>query len=104
MNKHTPGPWRYYRENGSPTTGQHMIAGATPGYLAEVRDCGSGDVQANALLIADSPDLLDALRELLAVAPSTPPAAGLIVGIEQRHRAALDAARAAIKKATGDEP
>ena len=58
--KHTPAPWRYEKTNGSPTTGQHMIAGATPGYLAEVRDCGSGDVEANAILIAAAPDLLEA--------------------------------------------
>ena len=33
-----------------------MISGAKPGYLAEVRDCGSGDVAANAKLIAAVPD------------------------------------------------
>ena len=60
--QHTPGPWRYVRESGSPTTGPHMIKGAIPGYLAEVRDCGSGDVAANARLIAAAPELLDALR------------------------------------------
>lgn len=57
MSKHTPGPWRYSKENGSPTTGQHMIAGAKPGYLAEVRDCGSGCVEANARLIAAAPTM-----------------------------------------------
>jgi hypothetical protein len=62
--KHTPGPWRYCKENGSPTTGQHMIAGGKPGYLAEVRDCGSGCVEANARLIAAAPDLLAVLQEL----------------------------------------
>ncbi len=60
--KWTPGPWRYDRTNGSPTTGEHMIAGANPGYLAEVRDCGSGDVRANAHLIAAAPDLYAALE------------------------------------------
>ena len=64
---HTPGPWRYDRSNGTPTTGRHMIAGAKPGYLAEVRDCGSGDVQANASLIAAAPALLDALQTLMAM-------------------------------------
>ena len=59
--KWTKGPWRYDRTNGSPTTGEHMIAGAKPGYLAEVRDCGSGDVRANAHLIAAAPDLYAAL-------------------------------------------
>ena len=60
--KFTPGPWRYDRTNGSPTTGEHMIAGAKPGYLAEVRDCGSGDVRANTHLIAAAPDLYAALE------------------------------------------
>lgn len=56
--RHTPGPWRIVRQNPSPTTGEWMISGAMPGYLAEVRDCGSGDVRANAELIASAPDLL----------------------------------------------
>lgn len=87
--KHTPGPWRYQRENGSPTTGQHMIAGDTPpGYLAEVRDCGSGDVSANARLIAAAPELLEALLAVVRVA--------------DRATVEFDMARAAIAKATGE--
>lgn len=39
-----------------------MISGQKPGYLAEVRDCGSGDVNANARLIAAAPDLLEACQ------------------------------------------
>ncbi len=62
--KWTLGPWRYDRTNGSPTTGQHMIAGGKPGYLAEARDCGSGDVIANAHLIASAPDLYEALEAI----------------------------------------
>ena len=62
---HTPGPWRVERQNPSPTTGEWMIAGARPGYLAEVRDCGSGDVQANARLIAAAPDLLRATKNFV---------------------------------------
>lgn len=61
--QYTPGPWRYVRENGSPTTGRHMVAGARPGYIAEVRDCGSGCVEANARLIAAAPELLEALKK-----------------------------------------
>ena len=61
----TPGPWRVERQNPSPTTGEWMIAGGIPGYLAEVRDCGSGDVEANARLIAAAPDLLRALIDML---------------------------------------
>ena len=61
--KNTPGPWRYCKTNEG-----HMIAGAKPGYLAEVRDCGSGDVEANARLIAAAPELLEALTEIVAAA------------------------------------
>lgn len=63
--KHTPGPWRVERQNSSPTTGEWMIAGAKPGYLAEVRDCGSGCAKANARLIAAAPELLEALEMVM---------------------------------------
>lgn len=46
-------------------------------------------------------DLLAALKALLAVTPSKAPAAGLIVGIEEKHKAAIAAARAAVAKAEG---
>lgn len=64
---HTPGPWRVERQNPSPTSGEWMIAGGIPGYLAEVRDCGSGDVEANARLIASAPDLLAALDAIVTL-------------------------------------
>ena len=94
MTGYTKGPWRYVRENGSPTTGKHMIAGARPGYLAEVRDCGSGDVSANARLIAAAPDLLEALQTMVMHAQS-PDFDG------SPSLAALDKAIFAIAKATG---
>ena len=90
--KFTPGPWRYDRTNGSPTTGEHMIAGAKPGYLAEVRDCGSGDVRANAHLIAAAPDLYAALYALLKANLSC----------DDDNIDAADAARAALAKARGE--
>jgi hypothetical protein len=40
-----------------------MIAGAKPGYLAEVRDCGSGDIQANVRLIVAAPEMLAELKK-----------------------------------------
>lgn len=91
--KYTPGPWDYVRENGSPTTGQHMIKGAVPGYLAEVRDCGSGDVSANARLIAAAPDLLDALAAALNLIDLVVPFEGDVTR----------KARAALAKATGEK-
>lgn len=89
--QHTLGPWRYVRENGSPSTGQHMIEGAIPGYLAEVRDCGSGDVAANARLIAAAPELLAALTDAVDLIETL----SLIEGYTLRN------ARAAIHKAVG---
>jgi hypothetical protein len=68
-----------------------MISGAKPGYLAEVRDCGSGDVQANARLIAAAPDLLEALLRVLRDVASD--------GLDGWE----DQARAAIAKATGEQ-
>jgi len=73
-----------------------MIAGGIPGYLAEVRDCGSGDVKANARLIAAAPELLEALQNARNVL------AGLIVGDLKSISAdspALAQIRAAIAKA-----
>ena len=96
--KWTPGPWRYDRTNGSPTTGEHMIAGAKPGYLAEVRDCGSGDVRANAHLIAAAPDLYAALAAMdSALCDGFDTQAQRLAG-----RKALIAARAARAKARGE--
>jgi hypothetical protein len=43
--------------------------------------------------------LLAALRELLAVIPAKAPAAGQIVGIEERYAAAVAAAREAVERA-----
>ena len=92
--KWTPGPWRYDRTNGSPTTGEHMIAGAKPGYLAEVRDCGSGDVRANAHLIAAAPDMAEALEKALNFITNTESEMGETLPCG-------DAARAALAKARG---
>ena len=96
--QHTPGPWRVERQNPSPTTGEWMIAGTKPGYLAEVRDCGSRDVQANARLIAAAPDLLAALQALVAEldGPGKPYSSD---SYAPPHF--IETAKAAIAKATG---
>lgn len=93
MSRFKPGPWKVCRQNPSPTTGEWMISGAKPGYLAEVRDCGSGDVEANAYLIAAAPELLAALRGLRDA----------FIGTSVEVQAdAMRAARAAIAKAGGE--
>lgn len=85
---HTPGPWRY-----CPANNGHMIAGAKPGYLAEVRDCGSGDVHANARLIAAAPELLEMLYIALPFIEDAKddPAykAGRVAQVEARIRAVI---------------
>lgn len=86
MKAHTPAPWRVKGTNSG-----LFIAGGKPGYLAEIRDCGSGDVAANALLIAAAPDLLEALRWALDQ---------LDDDLNPDHAAALAAAHAALAKAT----
>lgn len=91
--QHTPGPWRYVRATPSPTTGEHLISGAKPGYLAEVRDCGSGDVTANGLLIAAAPELLQAARDFVLWFEQG--------RIGEQPVAEIEAARAAIAKAIG---
>lgn len=92
---HTPTPWRYCKTNGSPTSGQHMIAGSKPGYLAEIRDCGSGDVSANAAFIVRAcnahDELVAALRDIARTDRTTKTSAADLA----------DIARAALAKAEG---
>jgi len=106
--KHTPGPWYALRGQRNISirhkTGDRLLPMVN---VASVRgqfptDCPYGSSEANARLIAAAPELLDALIALLGVAPSKAPGAGLIVGAEEKHANALQAARAAIKKATCD--
>lgn len=92
MSGHTPGPWAY-----RPTNNGHMVAGAKPGYLAEVRDCGSGCVKANARLIAAAPELLEALRVIAGQAEMQNEAYGN--PNSPSMALALSEARAAIVKA-----
>lgn len=87
--KHTPGPWK--------ATPCRVYAPETEDRL-ELRVTISGgnrdDNRANARLIAAAPDLLEALRGLL------PDAVGNHIGGPDTQ-ARIDAARAAIAKATG---
>ena len=80
------------RQNPSPTTGEWMIAGSKPGYLAEVRDCGNGDIAKNARLIAAAPDLLRAAKNFVQWFACD--------RIGSRPTAELEDALAAIAKAT----
>lgn len=105
--KHTPGPWTLTADGAgwyiecSPERG-HSVAYIRAEIGEEDPDTSDDEKEANARLIAAAPELLDALIALLGVAPSKAPGAGLIVEAEEKHANALQAARAAIKKATGD--
>lgn len=83
--KHTPGPWKH-----DDTWG---LIVATDG--SEIAACHAGrtgsatETKANACLIASAPELLEALKGVLAVA--------------DRRTKEFDAARAAIAKAQGQD-
>jgi len=90
---HTQGPWApHHLEEGS---GDVIMAGKTAVALVIF----SGEVYANARLIAAAPDMLDALREMVDAFADC---AGDTRDAEQASREfnALDSARAAIRKAT----
>ena len=83
MSKHTPGPWDAC-ESAICDGSANVIALVSPAHMGE-RNEGA----ANARLIASSPELLEALEELLAAQVCDD--CGL-----------CDKARAAIRKAKGD--
>lgn len=92
--KHTPGPWFTHREGFSSVYIEARIGG---GMLQEVASCGptnegSDQQEANARLIAASPDLLEALAEIVSAADG---------GCWNQLDPSFSKARAAIAKATG---
>lgn len=99
--KHTPGPWTVFEHSWSDTSiWTHDSTVAT----LSIKDEATEDTQAglearmaaNARLIAAAPDLLEALREVLKEAIDDYYA-------EKDPDGVLDAAYAAIAKATGKE-
>lgn len=96
--KHTPGPWQSKMNIASAAI--YCPLGGLIARLPVEHEGSRNGAAHNARLIAAAPELLDALIALLCVAPSKAPGAGLIVGAEEKHANALQAARAAIKKAT----
>lgn len=97
--KHTPAPWKAgARSVSAPETEDRL------GLDCRLYGGNAGDNRANARLIAASPDLLAALRRLIAAldAHATVHAAdGDDVARMLEYAQAEDAARAAIAKATG---
>lgn len=99
MNEHTAGPWEVSLENGELPEGYATINGQgwwqLAGVVVEVGGQKNEEGFANARLIAAAPELLEALRSLhaaMACYDGTP-----------EETLALDAAYAAIAKATGGE-
>jgi hypothetical protein len=99
--KHTPGPWRY-----DDTWGLIVARGEV-----EVAACHGGgsrsEAQANARLISAAPELLDALKTLLAYHGET--GHGVFKStkghyVKERECLQCTMARAAIAKAEGREP
>lgn len=108
MSKHTPGPWKVFENpEGLPvveSTGPHADAVAHIRWAR--READGAEVDANARLIAAAPDLLEALR--LAIQFVEKPK--LVDALRDlpdgwaepvSRDATLQAARAAIAKATG---
>ena len=93
MSKHTPGPWSFWADRN-----MRLQVGPSPNYtVAKMMVTPIEGQQANASLLAAAPELLDALVQMVSVFLDT----------EGRHgeseNDAMDAARAAIAKATGEE-
>ena len=97
--QHTPGPWSYENEGqtvyvGDQIEGQWIAQVRGWGWLQKLKN-GEAVQDANARLIASSPDLLEALimccQSMSSVLPDFNPF----------DQAAYDKARAAIAKATG---
>lgn len=99
MSKHTPGPWNIGTKNGARVwseNGETLIADAdaSESLRKEIK-------KANARLIAAAPELLKALTKLLDMHERCD--AGFAPHVELRF-AIRDMARAAIAKATGEQP
>jgi hypothetical protein len=104
MTMHTEGPWRV--SGRCYELGEGLAGVSGPGWnelagvVVEVNGYLNDEGIANARLIAAAPDLLEALQELCEIVEDA---------IEQKSAKDLDSftlqpARAAIAKATGDQP
>ena len=104
MSKHTPGPWGWYSNRALEAKNETVLVGD-----CGLPSCGRTRLfvsDADARLIAAAPDLLAALKALLAEAES------MGYALDQEFRVAsdgnrseptFDAAKAAITKAEGEE-
>jgi hypothetical protein len=100
MNKFSIGPWKTARSHSHEYI--RYVRDAQGEHIAHVLDLDDAlaECTANARLIAAAPALYSALAELHLAVTMRPSGNG---GLSQRERAALDSARAAIARATGDQ-
>lgn len=94
MNKHTPGPWTNRGRIPQPGLPHSTVAAKT--LIARVYSEAFGDIEqeeANARLMAAAPELLEALENLLRYLET-----------DDMRDLDMNKARAAIAKATGEEP
>ena len=108
MSRHTPGPWTYDSEFASygydirvdveNFEDRVWVATAMSDHDNEPRFPLSGNVEANARLIAAAPELLAACEALLEEHDQTYD--GGPIGLE--YLAAIEAAQRAVRKATGE--
>ena len=88
MTKHTPGPWRYSDQGVGPRgKSLGIIVCTAKGLPMFFMPRGKEELVANARLVAAAPELLEALKE--------------VVAISDRKTDAWDRAHAAIVKAEG---
>ena len=93
MTTHTPGPWAILDRIENSRTLTHISNGAhIVCTLGTTRTDGSPNHSANARLIAAAPDLLQVAKDYV-----------LLCQLHDMEGAVLDAARAAIAKATGEQ-
>jgi len=90
MNKHTKGPWEFEAEPGYGVF-VHDAEGTVAEVMCDQKLIDDRTALANACLIAAAPDLLEALQEIVRNDPYNQSSAGII-------------ARAAIARATGEQP
>lgn len=106
--KHTPGPWRYDKQSGyiwgksvggcGLTESEHLVAEVRGWGHLQYLPNGAVVQDANGLLIAAAPDLLEALQGMLSLEESD------LRGYDDTDVCKeLEDARAAIAKATGNE-
>ena len=108
MSRHTPGPWVYgpnfepygydIRVDAEQFDQQTWVATAMSDHEGERNFPLSGNVEANARLIAAAPELLKACEMLLEEHDQTYD--GGPIGLE--YLAAIEAAQRAVRKATGE--